>query len=104
MIAVIFEVVPTHEGKDEYLKLAAELKEHLAAIPGFISVERFQSLVTPEKLLSMSFWETEEAVERWQKFEAHYFAQTKGRTELFKEYRIRVCSVFRDYALDNHTK
>lgn len=104
MIAVIFEVVPTRDGKTEYLKLAAELKEHLASVPGFISVERFQSLANPEKLLSMSFWETEEAVERWQKFEAHYFAQVKGSTELFQDYRIRVCSVFRDYTLANHTK
>lgn len=99
MIAVIFEVVPTKTGKPEYLRLAAGLKDHLAKIPGFISTERFQSLADPGKLLSISFWESEAAAERWRKFEAHYFAQNKGRNELFKDYRIRVGSIIRDYEL-----
>nr|WP_092074452.1 antibiotic biosynthesis monooxygenase [Dendrosporobacter quercicolus]NSL49673.1 antibiotic biosynthesis monooxygenase [Dendrosporobacter quercicolus DSM 1736]SDM95819.1 Heme-degrading monooxygenase HmoA [Dendrosporobacter quercicolus] len=96
MVAVIFEVTPFKAGKAEYLRLAAGLREHLVKMPGFISAERFQSLAHPEKLLSISFWESEAAAERWRKFEPHYFAQDKGRDQLFKNYRIRVGDVIRD--------
>jgi len=98
MLAVIFEVVPTADGKSEYLEIAAGLKEHLASMPGFISIERFQSFSNPDKLLSLSFWESEESIEQWRSFEEHYLAQTRGRAALFKEYRIRVGGIIRDYA------
>ena len=99
MIAVVFEVALTDEGKSEYLQIAAGLKERLADIPGFISIERFQSLINPEKILSLSFWETEEAVEKWRNLEEHRIAQARGRSKLFREYRIRVGSIVRDYTL-----
>jgi heme-degrading monooxygenase HmoA len=99
MIAVIFEVVPTDCGKSEYLQRGAGLKERLSDIPGFISIERFQSLNNPEKLLSLSIWETEEAVEKWRNLEEHRIAQAKGRSNLFEEYRIRVAMIIREYTL-----
>lgn len=99
MIAVIFEVIPTKEGKQEYLEIASSLREHLVKIPGFISIERFQSLTEPEKLLSLSFWEDEDSIAEWRNLEQHRNAQSKGRTKLFKNYRIRVCNVARDYTL-----
>ena len=99
MIAVIFEVIPTKEGKQEYLEIASSLREHLVKIPGFISIERFQSLTEPEKLLYLSFWEDEDSIAEWRNLEEHRYAQSKGRTKLFKNYRIRVCNVARDYTL-----
>lgn len=99
MIAVIFEVIPKEEGKAEYLAIAANLREHLADIPGFISIERFQSMTDPDKILSLSFWEDETAVAQWRNFEAHRVAQTKGRGSLFTDYRIRVGRIIRDYSL-----
>lgn len=99
MIAVIFEVVPTSEGREEYLTIAADLREHLEGIPGFISIERFQSLTNPGKLLSLSFWANEAAISRWRNLEEHRFAQAKGRGKLFQDYRIRVGSIVRDYSL-----
>ncbi len=99
MIAVIFEVVLADGGKSEYLELAAGLKERLSKTPGFISIERFQSLNNPGKLLSLSLWETEEAVEKWRNLEGHRIAQAKGRSKLFQEYQIRVATVLRDYTL-----
>ena len=100
MIAVIFEVFPTSNGKQEYLEIAGELKQHLSDIEGFISIERFQSLVDPTKILSLSFWENEEAVTNWRNLEAHRIAQSKGRQELFEDYRIRVGNIVRDYSLE----
>lgn len=99
MLAVIFEVLPTDEGKAEYLEIAADLKRLLVDIPGFISIERFQSLVQPEKILSLSFWEDEEAIRQWRNLEVHRSAQDQGRNRLFRDYRIRVASVVRDYSL-----
>jgi heme-degrading monooxygenase HmoA len=99
MIAVIFEVIPKEAGKAEYLAIAGTLREHLADIPGFISIERFQSLTDPDKLLSLSFWQDEAAVARWRNLEEHRMAQAKGRGGLFKDYRIRVGHIMRDYSL-----
>jgi heme-degrading monooxygenase HmoA len=102
MIAVIFEVKIKAGQKDKYLELAAELREHLMKVDGFISIERFTSLSEDGKLCSLSFWENEDAVKRWREFDLHRAAQEKGRQEIFADYRIRVAEVFRDYRKDNN--
>jgi heme-degrading monooxygenase HmoA len=101
MIAVIFEVIPTPDGKNEYLSIAADLREQLTDIPGFISIERFQSLTDDRKILSLSFWENEESIAQWRNLEKHREAQAKGRGALFQDYRIRVGQILRDYSLEN---
>ncbi len=100
MIAVIFEVVPREGHKDAYLRIAAGLRERLETIDGFISVERFQSLTQPNKLLSLSFWRDEDAVRRWRDVETHRGAQRAGRTQHFADYRLRVAQVLRDYGMN----
>ncbi len=99
MMAVIFEVQPTPEGRGAYLDHAAALKPLLERMDGFISVERFQSLAQPDKLLSLSFWRDEDAVRGWREMERHRAAQTAGRGGLFADYRLRVAHVVRDYGL-----
>lgn len=99
MIAVIFEVIP-HEGKKaEYLEIAANLRPELDNVEGFISIERFQSLSDPEKVLSLSFWKDEESIQQWRNLEMHRDAQEKGRNEVFKEYHLRIATVVRDYGM-----
>jgi heme-degrading monooxygenase HmoA len=99
VIAVIFEVVPSGDGRERYLELAAELAPHLAAVDGFISIERFVSLSDPNRLVSLSFWRDEDAVAVWRDLELHRAAQTAGRSGVFDAYRLRVASVLRDYGL-----
>lgn len=99
MIAVIFEVWPAEGQTETYLETAAALRAELASIDGFISIERFQSLTEPGKLLSLSFWRDEAAVQDWRTREAHRTAQTLGRSGTFADYRLRVASVLRDYGL-----
>lgn len=99
MIAVIFEVWTEGASREEYLRLATELKEHLSAVDGFLSIERFESLSEPGKLLSLSFWRDEAAVERWRSFVPHRAAQVRGRAGVFSDYRLRVAAVLRDYGL-----
>lgn len=99
MIAVIFEVRPSAEGRQRYLDLAAALKPELERIDGFLSIERFQSLAEPDKLLSLSFWRDEAAVLAWRRLESHRAAQSEGRAGVFTDYRLRVAEVLRDYGL-----
>jgi heme-degrading monooxygenase HmoA len=98
-IAVIFEVIPNEGKKQEYLDIAAELKSELIKIDGFISIERFQSLSDPGKILSLSFWRDEEAILQWRNLEVHRVAQAKGREYIFKDYHLRIADVVRDYSL-----
>jgi heme-degrading monooxygenase HmoA len=98
MFAVIFEVIPTLEGKAEYLKIAAELRNFLERQEGFISIERFQSLIEEGKLLSLSFWQDEAAIGKWRNLLEHRSAQQRGKDSLFQSYRIRVAEVVRDYS------
>ncbi|WP_431225809.1 antibiotic biosynthesis monooxygenase family protein [Serratia sp. L9] len=100
MIAVIFELRAAAGQQETYLELAAELKPLLAEIEGFISIERFQSLSEPEKLLSLSFWRDEQAVQQWRNLEQHRKAQARGRHEVLEHYRLRVAEVVRDYGLE----
>ncbi len=100
MIAVIFEVWPDGDsGKRDYLGLAAALRSDLTAMDGFISVERFQSLTEPGKLLSLSFWRDEDAVRAWRNRPHHRATQAKGRAGVFADYRLRVAGVLRDYGM-----
>jgi heme-degrading monooxygenase HmoA len=99
MIAVVFEVWPASGRKDDYLAIAATLRSELERIDGFISVERFQSLTDPGKLLSLSFWRDEEAVRRWRNETRHRESQASGRGGIFADYRLRIASVVRDYGM-----
>jgi heme-degrading monooxygenase HmoA len=99
MIAVIFEVWPKPKRRQHYLDLAAALRRDLEAIDGFISVERFESLSEPGKLLSLSFWRDEAAITAWRNLAVHRAAQVKGRTGIFADYRLRVAGVIRDYGM-----
>ena len=101
MIAVIFEALPHAQHKQAYLDAAAVLRPQLEKIDGFISIERFESLSAPGKILSLSFWRDEEAVRQWRNLEAHRRIQVDGRTRIFSDYRLRVAEVLRDYGLDD---
>ena len=100
MIAIIFESKPHPDQRDRYLDAAARLKPLLAGIDGFISVERFESLTEPGKILSISFWRDEEAVAKWRQLEQHRRIQEAGRKAIFADYRLRVAHVVRDYGLN----
>ena len=99
MIAVIFEVWPDAAHRQDYFDIAASLKPELETIDGFISVERFSSLTEEGKILSLSSWRDEEAAKRWRTHLEHRAAQRRGRGGIFRDYRLRVASVLRDYGM-----
>lgn len=104
MIAVIFEVLPHAASKQQYLDIAASLRPLLDTIDGFISIERFQSLSNPDKILSLSFFRDEEAIAEWRRREAHREAQAAGRTAIFQDYRLRIAHVVRDYGMNERAQ
>jgi heme-degrading monooxygenase HmoA len=101
MIAVIFEVWIDPEHRQDYIEQAAKLRALLEGIDGFISVERFQSLIEPDKILSLSFFRDEDAVKAWRNTMQHRQAQALGRNEYFRDYRLRITKVLRDYGMDS---
>lgn len=104
MIAVIFEA-RVHDGqKDAYLDAAAALRPLLADIEGFISIERFESLTHPGKILSLSYWRDEDAVRQWRNVEAHRGIQEAGRASIFADYQLRIAGVIRDYGMHDRAQ
>lgn len=99
MIAVIFEVTPVYGRRSTYLDIAAQLHARLDKIDGFLSIERFESLKLPGKILSLSFWRDEEAIARWRNGPEHRAAQQAGRNGIFADYRLRIAEVVRDYGM-----
>lgn len=104
MIAVIFEVCPRAEHEQDYLDVAADLRAELEALPGFISIERFRSINDPDKILSLSFFENEEAIHTWRNTAEHRKAQALGRQQYFSDYRLRIAQVWRDYGMHNRAQ
>jgi heme-degrading monooxygenase HmoA len=104
MIAVIFEVWPADGRKEAYLDIATQLRPELECIDGFLSIERFQSLSDETKILSLSFWRDEAAVSAWRNTEHHRSAQKAGRGGVFRDYRLRVADVLRDYGMKERSE
>ena len=97
MYVVIFEVYPHASQKNRYFELAAQLRETLVQQPGFVQIERFQSLIDEGKILSLSCWESEEAIAGWRNHAEHMVMQKEGKATVFASYRLRVAQVVRDY-------
>jgi len=104
MIAVIFEAQPHPGRRDAYLDAAARLRPLLEKIDGFVSIERFESLTTPGKILSLSLWRDEDAVRAWRNIEEHRRIQAAGRQFIFADYRLRVAAVIRDYGMNDRAQ
>jgi heme-degrading monooxygenase HmoA len=104
MIAVIFEFTPAEGRFPEYMKLVDTLREDLAKADGFISLERFESITSKGKFLSLQFWRDEESVRKWRNVQRHRDAQKQGRARIFQSYRLRIASVLRDYGMDERTQ
>jgi heme-degrading monooxygenase HmoA len=104
MIAVIFEFTPADGRTQDYFDLVAQLKPELEKAEGFISIERFESLTAKGKFLSLQFWKDEESVRKWRNVQLHRKAQAAGRAGIFKEYRLRIAGVLRDYTMNERAQ
>jgi heme-degrading monooxygenase HmoA len=101
MIAVISEVWPFPDRRNDYISLSDELRPHVEAIDGFISSERFESAQEPGKYVSVSYWRDGEALARWRNLEQHRVVMAKGRGGILRDYRIRATQVLWDYSMND---
>ena len=104
MIAVIFEFTPREGRFPEYMELVGQLKPELDKAEGFLSIERFESITTKGKFLSLQFWKDEESVKKWRNLQKHREAQKKGRAGIIASYRLRIAGVVRDYSMDERAQ
>ena len=104
MIAVIFEFETLDGRRDDYLAFASALNREVAAIDGFLSIERFESLGQPGRYVSISYWRDEAAIENWRRLSSHRDAQRAGRQSIFSDYRLRVAEVVRDYGMSDRAE
>jgi heme-degrading monooxygenase HmoA len=100
MIAVIFEFTPAEGRFPDYMRLVDSLRADLEKAEGFISLERFESITTKGKFISLQFWRDDECVRKWRTLQKHREAQKQGRAGIFKDYRLRIAQVSRDYTMD----
>src|ERR1700710_1419495 len=96
MFAVIFEVKPRPERRDDYLIHAKLLRPELEAMEGFVANERFGSRGRPGWLVSLSIWHDEKALIRWRTHALHHEIQGKGRSSVFADYHLRVGEIVND--------
>jgi len=96
MFSVIFEVYPRQERFEDYLALAKHLKPILEEVDGFVDNERFESKTRPGWVLSHSTWRDEKSVVRWRTTGEHHMVQKQGRTEILRDYHLRVGDVTAD--------
>jgi heme-degrading monooxygenase HmoA len=104
VIAVIFEFTPAPGRFPDYMDLVGQLKPELDKAEGFISLERFESITTPGKYVSLQFWRDEASVAKWRQLQKHREAQKKGRGGIFASYRLRIAGVIRDYSMDSRAQ
>ncbi len=104
MIAVIFEFTPAEGRMPDYFDLVARLKPELDKADGFISLERFESITTPGKYVSLQFWRDEASVQKWRNVQLHRQAQAQGRGGIIADYRLRIAAVNRDYTKSDRTQ
>jgi heme-degrading monooxygenase HmoA len=104
MIAVIFEFTPAPGRFPDYMALVGRLKPELDKAEGFISLERFESITTSGKFVSLQFWRDEESVAKWRNVQKHREAQKQGRGGIFASYRLRIADVIRDYTMDSRAQ
>lgn len=98
MIAVLFEAQAMPEKQQRYFEVAAQLKPLLQDIEGFISIERFRSTSHPDKFISLSWWQNEQAILDWKQNSVHQKAQCEGKASIFNHYTIRILTLSREYA------
>ena len=101
MHIVVFEFTLKEGVRDRYFELAAKMREEVENQPGFVSIERFESLNDKTKVVSISTWDSDEAIKDWKKNLEHRQAQSEGKDSIFASYRLRVADVVRDYGFGN---
>ncbi len=90
--AVIFTSTRT-EVEEGYAEMAVRMVELAKQQPGFIGLESARNEIG----ITVSYWESLEAIKAWKENTEHLFAQEKGKTTWYKNYKVRIAKVEREY-------
>ncbi len=94
-VAVIFTSHRTDAGDEGYAAAAAAMEQLAAEQPGYLG---FESARTPGGLgISVSYWADEDAARAWKAVGEHLVVQQTGRERWYRDYRVRVAVVTREY-------
>jgi len=95
--AVIFSSERTEQDEKSYSDMAELMETMAATMPGFLGIESARN--DDGFGITVSYWETEEAIANWKKNVDHIEAQNLGRSDWYKDYSVRVAKVERAYGM-----
>jgi len=78
-----------------YNEMAEAMIDMAATQPGFMGVESVRE--ADGRGITVSCWESEQAIQAWKANVDHVAAQKKGREQCYASYRVRVCKIEREY-------
>lgn len=90
--AVIFTSTQT-EYVEGYEEMAIQMEELAKVQTGFLGLESARNDVG----ITVSYWESLEAIKNWKQVSEHVVAQLKGRKNWYDWYHVRICKVEREY-------
>ncbi|MGA2672623.1 MAG: antibiotic biosynthesis monooxygenase [Terracidiphilus sp.] len=79
--------------------IADAMAHHAAKQPGFLGIESAHDPIG----ITVSYWESLEAIAAWKRNSAHLVAQERGRDLSFQSYKTRICRVERDYGFERES-
>ena len=95
--AVLFTSLRT-AGDNGYAEMADRMVELAAVQEGFLGVES----VRDELGITVSYWKDLPSIQKWRQNSEHLIAKEKGRTEWYKNYKIRIALVEKDYEFEKN--
>lgn len=91
-VAVIFTSVRTDDDGG-YAGMAAAMERLAREQPGYLGIEAAREGVG----ITVSYWRDEASAKAWKQVGAHLVAQRRGREVWYRDYRVRIALVTRDY-------
>jgi heme-degrading monooxygenase HmoA len=93
--AVIFTSRRT-EGDNGYGEMAEAMVNLASQQPGFLGIESARE----DLGITVSYWESLEAISAWKQVYDHLTAQRRGRADWYQTYKVRICRIERDYSFE----
>ena len=97
--AVIFTSIRT-EVDENYGNSADRMVELAHEQPGFLGVESARNDHDDGLGITVSYWDSLDAIRNWKRHAEHQIAQQTGRDRWYESYQTRVCRVERDYGFE----
>ncbi|WP_298509698.1 antibiotic biosynthesis monooxygenase [uncultured Kordia sp.] len=91
--AVIFTSIQT-ENIEGYAEMAQQMEDLAKEQAGFIGIDSARNTIG----ITVSYWESLEAIQQWKQHTDHLVAQRKGIKDWYAYYNVKICKVEREYS------